>query len=294
MVTEGNKMSHMSKTDFRGHSNERWSKQSVHRLFACLVALIFAVLVRPAVAEEYVSDDWQLTVTPYLWALSLDGDVTVAGRKNEADVGFEDVLDDMNWGVMIEAEARKKRWALFINPLLAQLEDHPSDLDVEINIAVVSFGGSYRLGPWPLSSHAGPSGPKLVMDMYAGGRYAYIGLDLNGNIPLPDPLPPLKVNETGHEDWVDPIIGARTLWLLSPKWTISATGDIGGFGIGSDFAWQATGAVGYNFRFIGDDNARIYFGYRAMGWDYKKGSGSNKFEWDVTVHGPLLALSYHF
>ena len=149
---------------------ERVSSLGIHRLFACFVVLILAVAADPAVAEEYVSKDWPFTVTPYLWALSLDGDVTVKGRKSEAEVESKDILDEMNEGLMIEAEARKNRWGLFVNPLLAQLEARPSSLDVEVDVAVVSFGGSYRLGPWDLSSHAGASeGPKLVMDMYAGG-----------------------------------------------------------------------------------------------------------------------------
>jgi hypothetical protein len=287
-------MSDTSKTESRADANERASRQRRPHLITCLVVLFVAVAGHPAIAEEYVSDKWQFTATPYLWALSLDGDVTVKGNESEADVRFEDILDDMNWGVMLEAEVRKNRWGLFISPLLAELEAHASDFDVEIDIAVVGFGGTYRLGPWALSSSAGTAGPKLVTDVYAGGRYTYLHQDLNGEIRLPGPLPTLNVNARGSEDWIDPIIGARTLWFLSRKWTLVAAGDIGGFGVGSDFAWQATGVLGYNFRILGDDNARVYLGYRAMSWDYKKGSGSNKFEWDVTVHGPVLCLSYHF
>jgi hypothetical protein len=28
--------------------------------------------------------------------------------------------------------------------------------------------------------------------------------------------------------------------------------------------------------------------------DYTNGSGDNKFEWDVTLHGPLLGLGIEF
>jgi len=35
--------------------------------------------VQPAVAAEYVSDDWQFTLIPYLWALSGSGDNEFAG-----------------------------------------------------------------------------------------------------------------------------------------------------------------------------------------------------------------------
>ena len=37
--------------------------------------------------------------------------------------------------------------------------------------------------------------------------------------------------------WVDPIIGARYRRQLGDKWQIGLRGDIGGFNVGSEFAW---------------------------------------------------------
>jgi len=75
---------------------------------------------------------------------------------------------------------------------------------------------------------------------------------------------------------------------------VTALGDIGGFGAGSEFTWQAAGMVGYRFGLFGDDNARVLAGYRALYQDYKSGSGSNEFKWDMTLHGPVLALAISF
>jgi hypothetical protein len=52
--------------------------------------------------------------------------------------------------------------------------------------------------------------------------------------------------------------------------------------------------LGYRFGLFGEDNARVVGGYRAMYQDYTDGSGDNKFEWDVTLHGPILGLSIEF
>jgi hypothetical protein len=46
--------------------------------------------------------------------------------------------------------------------------------------------------------------------------------------------------------------------------------------------------VGYRFGFFGEDNAKVFRGYRAWHQDYSDGSGADKFEWDVTAHCPLL------
>ena len=64
-------------------------------------------------------------------------------------------------------------------------------------------------------------------------------------------------------------------------------GSVGGFGVGSDFAWHAVGL-------FGEDNARVVGGYRAMYQDYTDDSGEDKFEWDVTLHGPILDLVIEF
>jgi hypothetical protein len=68
------------------------------------------------------------------------------------------------------------------------------------------------------------------------------------------------------------------------------TGDIGGFGVGSDFAWDAFGVIGYRFSLFGQENSGVIAGYRALSQDYTDGSGRDKFQWDVTLHGPILGL----
>ncbi len=45
---------------------------------------------------------------------------------------------------------------------------------------------------------------------------------------------------------------------------------------------------------FGERDARVLVGYRALYQDYEKGSGASKFEWDVTVHGPVMALNIEF
>ena len=51
--------------------------------------------------------------------------------------------------------------------------------------------------------------------------------------------------------------------------------------------------AGYKFELFGKA-ASANFGYRAMSQDYSTGSGADKFEWDMTLHGPILALAIKF
>jgi hypothetical protein len=43
----------------------------------------------------------------------------------------------------------------------------------------------------------------------------------------------------GSTDLVDPVIGLRALFHVRPSLRFTVSGDVGGFGIGSEFSWQA-------------------------------------------------------
>jgi hypothetical protein len=219
------------------------------------VILLGTLAAQPVAAEDYISDEWQFAVRPYLWAIAATGDAKVKGSEVDIDMKFSDILDSLNFAFMIEADARKNRWGVFVHPFFAQLEWSEPQVDLELDFAFFGFGGTYRLGAWALSGSPSDSGPTVVADVYAGARYTYSNMDLNGSVPLPDPLPPLRLNATEDVDWVDPLVGLRTAWHLSPKWFLTVAGDIAGFGVGSDFAWMAMGLLKYNLNPGGEDES---------------------------------------
>ena len=256
-----------------------------------LAALLCAAgPVAPRAADALVSEGWQVQLTPYFWALAMDGNTRVRGIKGEPDVSFEDIWDNLDYAVMLEGEVRKGRFGMFANVIYADLGDTQNVdgfyVKGEATVSWAGFGGFYRLGPWTVLPEAGTLAPKVVVDPYAGVRYTYLDLKLEVRNGGPQ--------GSDDQDWVDPFIGVRTLWQIGPKWSVTALGDIGGFGVGSDFTWQAAGLVGYSFDLFGDDNARLLAGYRALYQDYSSGSGDNEFEWDMTLHGPVLGLAIAF
>ena len=258
------------------------------RLTACLAGLIGALAALPATAEDLVSDDWQFQMTPYLWALAVDGNVTVKGDKTEPSVTFDEIFDDLNYAFMAEADARKGRIGMFANGIYANLDDTtnvgPARIKTSADQLIAGAGAYYRLGPWNLDAEAGASGPKVVVDPYAGARYTY--LDVENRFKR------LGRQDSADKHWVDPIVGVRTLWELTPRWNVNLLGDVGGFGISgsSDFSWQAAGLLGYRFGLFGDDNANVLIGYRGLHQDYQDGD----FKWDVTLHGPMFGVAIDF
>ena len=257
---------------------------------ALAAGLCGASLATPRAADQLVSDEWQFQVTPYLWALALDGDVTVKGVKSSPNVDFSDILDNLNFALMVEGEARKGRFGLYANAIYADLSDTEKTSGVRVRADAQTVwagaGAYYRLGPWALSDDGEAPSPSVVVDPYGGARFTY----LNSKLKIRNGGP--QVEQDKH--WVDPIVGVRTIWQLTPKWSVTAFGDIGGFGLGSDLTWQTAGLMGYRFGLFGDDNARFLAGYRALYQEYKSGSGNNEFKWDMTLHGPTLGMAIDF
>ena len=261
-------------------------------LITATAILMFAGYFPSAAAEEKPDENggWEFQVAPYIWGISLDGDVTVSGNEGDLDLSFHDIWDELNIAGMLSFDARKGRWGFLGDAVAANLgKDTKVDgikIDPTVKLALLMAGGFYELGTWKLSDTAGKDVPTVTLDAYAAVRYTYLDIDLD-----------LKGvgDASGDKDWFDPLIGTRAFFDLSEHWTLALWGDVGGFGVGSDFTWGAMGTIGYRFRLFSEkNNVRVAGGYRAIYQDYTDGSGDDKFKWDVTFHGPILGLVIEF
>jgi len=269
----------------------------------CFLAIAIVVLIAAfnaltvAAEERKAASGWEFTVAPYLWAISMDGNVTVRGLETEVDASFNDILDELNFAVMLAYEARKGLWGLWGNTIYSNLGNSdvkgPAGLG-EIDPTVTAFwqelGGFYRLGTWDLADSSDKKTPSVTVDAFLGARYTY----LDTEIDFEGVFSGFVNNIDEDKSWFEPLLGIRTIWDLNERWVLTMAGDIGGVAFGSDFAWSASGLFGYQFSLFGQDNARVFAGYRALSQDYTDGSGNNKFEWDVTLHGPILGLGIRF
>jgi hypothetical protein len=116
----------------------------------------------------------------------------------------------------------------------------------------------------------------------AGARWTHLRLELDGDGPIGE-------NEDQHQSWIDPIFGVQVGIDLSERWVLVTAADIGGFGIGSDFTWNALGLIGYRTSVFGAD-ALLSAGYRALSWDYE----DDGFTWDMVMQGPFVGSSFRF
>lgn len=251
----------------------------------------------------------QVSITPYVWGVNLSGHTTVRGVKADVDVSFSDILKDLNGAVMLDAVIRKGRFAIFLDTVFSQLEDGAASVggavgvDVTINQLIQDAALAFRVGAWELADVGSIGSLSLAVDPYVGIRYTYLDVEAQGRIDFErsfgrrrDRIVTIDRQATASQSkqWIDPIVGARTTWTLGNRVAATIAGDVGGFGVGSDFTWQALGVVGYRFGLLAEDNAVLFVGYKALYQDYREGSGRNEFEWNVTMHGPMTGLAIRF
>jgi hypothetical protein len=81
---------------------------------------------------------------------------------------------------------------------------------------------------------------------------------------------------------------------LAPGHELLLRGDVGGFGAGSEFSWNALATYSWQIAVSEGVTYSGVLGYRALDVDYEKGSGRSKYRYDVLQHGPIMGLSIAF
>lgn len=86
--------------------------------------------------------------------------------------------------------------------------------------------------------------------------------------------------------WVDPFVGFRGRYDLNDQLYLTGRGDIGGFGVSSDSAWNVYGAFGIDV----SERTCVELGYRYYLVDYERGG----LNYDVATKGPFLGVRIDF
>ena len=160
-------------------------------------------------------------------------------------------------------------------------------------------GGMYETNRWNFGNNYGGE-TDTWLEMLAGGRYWHQELDVDVALAGTVNLDGLVVSgarataRSGVVEWIDPFLGLRMHYkpTLSDEFTVR--GDIGGFGIGSQFTWHVLAT--YN-SYLGT-HAGIaydgYLGYKALSVDYDEGIGTGRYEFDVIQQGPVVGITGRF
>lgn len=227
------------------------------------------------------------TVTPGLWLFGVEGSVGANGRVAAADSDWTDALDlvdKLEFALNARVRAEWRRWTATVQVDGVTLED-------SVTFREGGRGITGELGLWFVQADLGykfaggalgctPCSPTFCLEAYAGLRAGLLSLELGSTSPA--------VNNAVDEDitWVDPIVGLRAHLALSRSFDLVLEGDIGGFGVSSDFTWNVLAAARWNLsRTFG-----LVAGWRVLDVDYQDGGDV----FDAQLSGPLAGLSITF
>jgi hypothetical protein len=249
--------------------------------FLSLFLLFFINIPLSAQSPDSVNK-WNVLTEFYILFPYMDGETGVGNvitAPLEAKPG--DIFSNLKFGIMLNAEVHNNKWAIISDLLYADLiqEVTPSTL---LNSGTVSAkqiiwenSGLYRLTSY--------------LEAGVGGRVNFMetGIDVRRNVI---PAGTEQVSESASKTWFDPILIARVTTKIKEKWLFQVKGDLGGFGIGSDFTWQLQAYAGYRFSKL----FQVSAGYKILSIDYDKGVDKERFIYNVDTSGPVVRFGFNF
>lgn len=234
-----------------------------------------AVTTLPAQAGE-----WEFEATPYLWAQSIDGEVTVGDRTVDADVKFKDLFEALDFAIAGLFVARKDNWVYWLQLDYADLstknlDDGPEKVTLDTTQVLTSAA-------------VGKTFPFLMkdstIDVLIGARYLYLKNEIDFENDL------LATRE-GSRDIVDPTLLFRPSVPVFPgtfdgKLRFNPTLGIGGGG-DSDLVYELQPQFQYTFT-----TTALRVGYRKL--HYKVEGDREDGNFDGAFTGFLVGFGFLF
>ena len=242
---------------------------------------------------------WSTRATVSGWYPSLNGDQSLGGAP-KFDIDLIDQADNQ-LSPRLELTFRRDRWSVIASGFLFGIDQSATVDGGSFSAGVttlnqgdrvsydISYGSAdlligYRLPSVPISNgeetgvagdpySVGSDDVALFFDILAGARLWHLDYQME-QIGGPE-----LIDE--RSTWVDPVVGARMLLDLPRGFGMELRGDVGGFGVGSEFAWNVEVA----FRGQVSENIGVEIGFRHLQTDYETGSGADELDWEMALAG---------
>ena len=228
--------------------------------------------------------EWQHTVLLYGMGAAIDGEATIGNLTVPVEASISDVFDALEFGAMAAWRVRNETWSFTLDATYMGLggSSRGQGGRVKGNVDVDQFTLMGTLGRrW--TEH---------LELLASLAYFDLSADLRLETTSAS-TGVVTVREASEgASWIDPLIGLQYNVPFADRWRFNLRGDVGGFGVGSDFSYQALVNVGWQ----ATDAVHLILGYRVIGFDYEDGNrGSRNYQrFDLTEQGPLAGIAFSF
>ena len=242
-------------------------------------ALVLSATPAAAQTPPRTTDEWTFIASPYVWFSGLGGEVTLPRGSESFNADFGDIFESMKFSFMGLFEARRGNFSIVTDLMYLNLQQ-----GIPVPGQGAYSGGSSRVETTEVSV----IGLFTVLEQPAGRFELGGGLRawwMNTEIKLdPGRLPGRSADSTTN--WVDPVLAARASLRLNDRWSLTGYGDIGGFGVGSEFTWQAIATLDWRI----SDRFSASVGYRWVQIDYE----ASRANIDLDMSGPIIGASFRF
>ena len=225
------------------------------------------------------ADERNHTLVLYGLGIGIDGQATVGPLSADIDVPLSDILDHLEMAAMGSYRWDSDKWSFQADAIFASLAGEREGglgltrTTLDLDQLILEVDGGYKF-----TDH---------LELVFGARY----WDIDPTIKLRNSgTGEVIATARGGDSWTDPLVGLRVLAPLGDKWTFVARGDIGGFGVGSEFAWHAT----VHFDWHTSEHFTMLFGYRILDVDLEDRGSNGLANLDMTQSGPAIGVAWTF
>jgi hypothetical protein len=257
------------------------------------------LLLLLCVAPIALADEWKFTLSPYLWAPTINGTTRFNLPPGSGDgrfdiqIGPNDYLSNLQFTAMVAGEARNGRTSFATDIVYLDFAgeksrvraidiggDHvPIDPSVNLNTKT-SFSG---LEWTAVAGRSVVMNQDSTLDLIVGFRYFGASGKASWELTSDNTTLPRTGKTSKDTDVWDGLIGIRGRKTFATRWNVPYYFDIGAGG--SSLTWQAMTGVTYAYGW-GD----VGVVYRHLAYDQKAGALMQ----NMSFSGPALRFDFHF
>jgi len=259
-----------------------WLNQRSWLGVAFVTVFIAGAAGAQVVAGTENDNNWHWDLSLPVWGPAIDGTVSFSGiPPQKVHSSFNDILHNLNFGLLGQVEARHNHLGLGANLLYMSLEaDIPTSGPIlgqtnpraNIKALINEAFGFYRLA----TTGSEPDNRGFV-DVILGARYVGMQAQIKGDAAS---------SSKRTFNFIDGLVGLRGYTGFGKTWGLRGRVDVATFG--SDVTWNLEGSLAWR----ASQRWTIDGGYRALDIDYDKGNGSDRKIMDLKISGPVITIRF--
>ena len=249
-------------------------------VLAAIVVAATGVSAQAQTSARAGSGDWQFEITPYVWMVGLDGNISANDKDVDFEQSFSDLIENVDAAASVLGVAQYQKYVGFVQADWFSLSYNNDDFDQPV---AQQFVEEVDLDQMFVTLAAGYQFPGFVadswIDVMAAARMTDLKIDVKslGN----------RSEDKSKTLW-DPALVVRPTFILTDnkKFRFNPTLSIGGGG-DSDLIYELQPQFQYDFT----ETIAARLGYRRL---YYKYTSDNDVEFKLTYSGFIAGVSFLF